>query len=135
MTLQTHLPEYQNYLAIIKDNLKKYQNDVKWYFGGYERGYDYTDTVITVEMMAERARAVSPVGDPVDYTEVIDITPPYSQFAEGTSSFAYDKYQEWVSQQTDAFYYARGREVFSMISGYKMAASLGYRKVIFEDLS
>ena len=50
-------------------------------------------------------------------------------------SFDYDEYQDWIAKQKDVFSYSRGREDFSVMEAFSIAASLGYRKVIMEDLS
>jgi hypothetical protein len=131
-------PEYQEYLKIYKTNLLKYQPGPKWYFGGLEEGIAFQDKVITLDEIKKMAERVSPIGPEVHIDEVVNITPSWDWLCEqfpSASFFDYDKYGQWIEEQTDAFYYGRGREDFSSHEAYSIAAKLGYRKVIMEDFS
>lgn len=130
--------EYQEYLNIYKTNLLKYQPGPKWYFGGVEEGIGFEQKVITLDEMKKMADNVSPIGPEVHIDEVVNITPSWDWLCEqfpSASFFDYNKYRQWIDEQTDAFYYGRGREDFSSHEAYSIAAKLGYRKVIMENFS
>jgi len=100
------------------------------------------DKLMTIEELKELVKRVSPVGPEVPVDEVVDITPSWDWLCENCKSddkschfYDYNKYMDWVDSQTDAFYYSRGKEDFFKWEGYEIAAKLGYRKVIFENLS
>lgn len=132
-------PEYQHYLNIYKTNLTKYQPGPKWYFGGVEKGLGFNNIPITLEKMREMAEGVSPIGPEVHVDEVFDVTPSWDwlckQFPHPGMFFDYDKYSTWIQEQTDTFYYGRGKEDFSAYEAYSIASKLGYRKVIMENYS
>jgi hypothetical protein len=132
-------PEYQHYLKIYKENLPKYQPGPRWYFGGVEKGIGFNQIFITLEDMKRMANSVSPIGPEIHIDEVHNITPTWEwlceQFPDPGMFFDYDKYTQWIREQTDAFYYSRGKEDFSAYEAYSIAAKLGYRKVIMENLS
>jgi hypothetical protein len=134
-----NIPEYQHYLNIYKTNLTKYQPGPRWYFEGYEKGIGFNDEPITLEKMKKMAEGVSPIGPELHTDEVHDITPSWNwlceQFPDPVMFFDYDKYTKWIQDQTDAFYYGRGKEDFFIHEAYSIAAKLGYRKVIMENYS
>jgi hypothetical protein len=131
--------EYQKYLKIYKENLLKYQPGPRWYFGGIESGIGFNDKHITIEEIKKMAERVSPIGPEVHIDQVENVTPSWDwlckTFPDPGMFFDYEKYQNWIDEQTDVFYYSRGRENFSSYEAYSIAAKLGYRKVIMEDLS
>lgn len=137
--LLVNTPEYQHYLNIYKTNLTKYQPGPRWYFGGIEKGIGFNQHQITLEEMCKMSERVSPIGPKLHIDEVYDITPSWNwlceQFPNSGMFFDYDKYTKWIEEQTDAFYYSRGKEDFSVHEAYTIAAKLGYRKVIMENLS
>jgi hypothetical protein len=131
--------EYQHYLNIYKTNLTKYQSGPEWHFGGVESGIGFNGHHITIEEIKRMAERVSPIGPEVHIDEVYNVTPSwkwlYETFPDPLMNFDYEKYQNWIDEQTDTFYYSRGEENFSAYEAYSIAAKLGYRKVIMEDLS
>ena len=135
MTNRTQIansPEYQAALAQYKTNLEMYQGDTTWYYGGYEKGIDFHGEEITLEEMQRAAKKVSPVGPPVAIHEIQDMTPSWEEYCEFED---YDAYMDWIVSQDDVFYYSRGREDFHAGTGLQIAASLGYKKIVMENLS
>jgi hypothetical protein len=132
-------PEYQKYLKMYKSNLLKYQPGPRWYFGGVEEGIGFNDRLITLEEMKNMAERVSPIGPGLRIDEVEDATPSWDwlceNFPDSISFYNYEKFQDWVDQQTDIFYYGRGKEDFFTHEAYSIAAKLGYRKIIMENYS
>jgi len=122
-------PEYQAALKQYKTNLKKYQPGPKWYFGSFESGTRFDGTEITVADMQKSAALVSPIGPAVSVDEVENITPSYDFFID------YSQYEKWVDDQKDAFFYGREKCSFYTGEAYRIAASLGYKKVILENYS
>jgi hypothetical protein len=104
------------------------------------------DGVMTMEDLENLIKGVSPIGPKVPIEEVENVTFSWNQLCEKFPShdndenqwsnhFDYQKYSEWLSEQSDIFYYARGREDFYQNEAYEIASNLGYRKLILEDLS
>lgn len=129
--------EYKQALKAYKHGLKTYQPGPKWYFGSVEKGISFDGEFITIEKMQEMARNVNPIGPEVSVDEVVDITPSYEEFLKicGSDFGGYDNYTNWVKEQTDAFYYGRGKEDFFVWEAFQIAAKLGYKKVIMENYS
>jgi hypothetical protein len=130
-------PEYKQYFNQYQTNLLKFQPGVNWYFRNIEKGHGFQGA-ITLEEMKEMAARVSPVGQPLDPSQVTDITPSYEQLCESFPTkwgYDYNQYSQWISKQTDVFYYSREKHNFSVAEGYAIAAALGYHKVILENLS
>jgi len=129
-------PEYQAALKQYKTNLKKYQPGPKWYFGSFESGTRFDGTEITVADMQKSAALVSPIGPAVSVDEVENITPSYDFFIELCGpNMDYSQYEKWVDDQKDAFFYGREKCSFYTGEAYRIAASLGYKKVILENYS
>ena len=131
-------PEYKALFTTYRENLLKYQPGPRWYFGSIEAGIGYGNTLLTMDDIRRYARRNSPIGPEVPVSEIEDVTPSYKtlveKFPDGLS-FDYDAYSKWIEEQEDTFYYARGSEEFSTNEAYKIAGSLGYKKLILEDLS
>lgn len=125
-------PEYQAALAQYKTNLEMYQGETKWYYEGYESGINFHGEEITLEEMQWAAKKVSPIGPPVAVHVIEDVTPSWEEYCKFED---YNAYRDWVSAQDDVFYYSRGRENFHVGTGLFIAASLGYKKIIMENLS
>lgn len=125
-------PEYQAALAQYKTNLETYQGDAKWNYAGYESGIDFHGEEISLEEMQRAAKKVSPVGPPVAIYEIEDVTPSWEEYCKFEN---YNAYMDWIASQDDIFYYFRGREDFHVGTGLQIAASLGYSKIVMENLS
>jgi hypothetical protein len=132
-------PEYQLLLNQYKTNLMKYQPGINWYFENVEKGEEWNGTLITIEEMKRRADSVSPIGPEVHIDEVQNITPTWEwlckTYPDENMFYDSDQYTQWIRNQKDAFFYSRGKEDFSTYESYLIAAKLGYRKVITENLS
>lgn len=129
-------PEWKAGVKLYKENLLKYQSGPKWYFGMIEKGIDWDDQLMTMEDLQKRIKNVSPIGPAVPVSEVVDVTPSWEFCTENFGQYIdYDKYTKWVSEQTDTFYYSRGKEEFFRWEAFEIASKLGYRKVILENLS
>jgi hypothetical protein len=129
---------YQEHLNRYKTNLLRYQPGIQWYFGNFEKGLDFRGNSMTEDKMKETADSVSPIGPSVSIDEVVDITPTWEWLCEQfPDRFGYDesKFQEWISEQSDAFFYGREKTSFFVSEAFEIAANLGYRKVILENLS
>ena len=132
MTSIAKTPEYQAALHEYKTNLETYQGDVRWNYRSYESGIDWHGDEISLEEMQRAAKKVSPIGPPVAIHEIEDVTPSWEQY----SGFKdYNEYMEWISEQDDLFYYFREKDKFHAGTGLQIAASLGYKKIIMENLS
>lgn len=129
--------EYQKALKAYKHGLTTYQPGPKWYFGGVESGVSYDGSLITVEQMQNMAINVNPIGPETSIDDVVDITPSYAEFVKicGSEFGGYENYTKWIDEQKDAFYYGRGKEDFSAYEAFRIAAKLGYKKVIMENYS
>ena len=136
-TAIANTPEYKQYFNQYKTNLLKYQPGVNWYFHNIADGNGFHGD-ITLEEMKEMAARVSPIGPALNPSQVVDITPSYKQVCELFPTkwgYDYNQYSQWINEQTDAFYYSREKYEFSVAEGLSIAAELGYRKVILENLS
>ena len=125
-------PEYQAALAQYKTNLEMYQGETKWYYEGYESGVNFHGEEITLEEMQRAAKKVSPVGPPVAVHEIEDMTPSWEEYCKFED---YNAYMTWIEDQDDIFYYFRERDEFHVGTGLQIAASLGHKKIIMENLS
>jgi hypothetical protein len=125
-------PEYQAALAQYKTNLEMYQGETKWYYEGYESGVNFHGEEITLEEMQRAAKKVSPVGPPVAVHEIEDMTPSWEEYCKFED---YNAYMKWIEDQDDIFYYFRERDEFHVGTGLQIAASLGHKKIIMENLS
>jgi hypothetical protein len=135
-TTIANTPEYKQYFNQYKTNLLKYQPG-RWYFDNIEKGIGFHEN-ISLEEMKKMAKKVSPIGPAVLISEIENVTPSYDQICKqfpGDIGYSYQKYTQWISEQDDIFYYARGREDYSAHEAYLIASKLGYRKIITEDLS
>ena len=124
--------DYRALVNQYKTNLLKYQPGPKWHFGGIESGIDFEGNPITIDEMKRLVAKVSPIGPEVPEEEVTDVTPDWETYKAFED---YNAYQMWIESQHDAFYYSREKESFSAWEAYRIAAKLGYRKVIMENLS
>ena len=128
-------PAYKAAFKQYKTNLLKYEPGINWYFDEIKNGHGFNEE-LTLEIMQEMAKKVSPVGPAVSSEEVVDITPSWKEYEKIVGpTWDYAKYEAWTSAQTDAFYYGRGKDNFNVWEAYKIAASLGYKKVIMENYS
>jgi hypothetical protein len=125
-------PEYQAALHEYKTNLVSYQGDTEWHFGAYETGIDFHGEEITLEEMQRAAKKVSPIGPPVWVYEIEDLTPSSEQYSNFKD---YMEYMDWIQSQDDVFHYFREKDEFHPGTGLQIAASLGYKKIIMENLS
>jgi hypothetical protein len=133
-----HSATYQENLNRYITNIHKYQPGVNWYYDHFKRGFDRNGNPISEEQMKSAADAVSPMGYSIPPNEVIDITPSWEWLCEQfPDRFGYDesKFQQWISEQKDAFFYAREKHNFSIDEARQIAGKLGYRKMIVENLS
>ena len=130
-------PEFELLVAQYKENLNKYQPG-NWYFGRIEKGLNWDDSHMSIEELKAVVSKVSPIGTPVNVDDVVDVTPTYEELNKmfpGEFGYDYNLYSNWLCEQIDVFYYGRGREDFSRWEAFKIAAQLGYKKVIMEDFS
>lgn len=134
MTKYTETKEYQEALQQYKTNLETYQPDVEWHFGAFEKGINFFGQEITTEEMQRLAKKVSPIGPSLKTHEVQDVSPSWEEYKEKFNG-DWNIYRDWVENQPDIFFYARCKEEFNLATAYQIAASLGYRKIITEDLS
>lgn len=72
-----------------------------------------------------------PVGPKVSEEEVEVLNYPCDDYRY----FNYDDYLKWVDNNPQAFYYSRPKDEFDRYEGFCMAADLGYKFVILENLS
>lgn len=73
-----------------------------------------------------------PVGPKVlEIEEVEELKYPCDDY----KYFNYDDYLKWVDNNPQAFYYSRPKDEFDKYEGFCMAADLGYKFVILENLS
>lgn len=128
----TNNPEYQAALNQYKTNLEMYQGDARWHYGAYETGLDFHGEEITLEEMQRAAKKVSPIGPSVEVYEVEDVTPSWEEYCKFED---YNAYMDWIASQDDIFYYFREKEGFNVGTGLRIAASLGYKKIVMENLS
>lgn len=134
MTKYTKTKEYQEALQQYKTNLEIYQSDTEWYFGAFENGMNFFGEEITTEQMQRHAKKVSPIGPEVPVHKIEDVTPSWEEYKERWG-LDYSKMMDWIESQDDIFLYERGRETFNPGIGLQIAGSLGYRKIIMQDLS
>ena len=134
MTKYTETKEYQEALQQYKTNLETYQPDVEWHFGAFEKVINFFGEEITTEQMQRQAKKTSPIGPVVPIHEIEDVTPSWEEYKERWG-LDYSKMMDWIESQDDIFLYDRGRESFNPGVGLQIAGSLGYRKIIMQDLS
>lgn len=146
-----HTNEWKTAAEVYRTNLLQYQPG-NWYFGMLEDGLTLDDStgrcdkLMTMEDLLKMVKSVSPISAPVsvDSVEVVNLTYeemcerfPFYDHTGKLVDYLYDyqSYSDWLSSLEDVFYYARGREDYSQYEGIRIAASLGYKKVILENLS
>src|SRR5689334_2058468 len=96
----TTTPEYIALVAQYKEMLEKYQSGPEWYFGHLERGTDWDNQLITIEMLQGYVKRVSPIGPEIDEDQVLNITPTWDQYCAITGPlYDYEKYMDWISEQ------------------------------------
>lgn len=142
----TQTPEWKALVSKYIRMMKKYQSGPAWCFDHIETGIDWNDEtgrfdkLMSIETLRGMVKRVSPIGPEVPIDDIVDITPTWEWLCENCKSdknrhYDYDKYMKWVDEQTDAFYYARGKEDFYKWKAFEIASKLGYKKVIMENMS
>jgi len=124
-------------IEIIRKFHKATDSNTDYYYGYY---YEYP-----IEKLHSIVDRYIPTGEKIKPEDVVDITLSYEvlckMFPEDNivfKSFDYNQYDEWLNRQLDmgdCYYYSREKHDFFVWEAYELAAKLGRKYVIMENMS